>query len=378
LVCWHPDRLHRSPRELEDFIDVVEASGAAVATVKAGDYDLSTATGRMSARIVGAVARHSSEQQAERQRRQIAQAAEAGKAHGGGARPFGYLGFAGPLEPTEAALVREAADRLLTGDGVRRIVADWTARGITTSTGKLWTTTSLKRILRSGRVAGLREHHGEVVADAVWPAILERDTWEQVRTLLADPSRRRGGFRARVYLLTGFLRCGVCERPMYARPQRGKPAFFCTEWHTRISVGPVDEVVSLRVRTAIQNVVRPSEQLNQTEAGAVRLEIVGIQADLKQWAEDHGDGLVTRAQLLAASERLQARLTATERRFDTLARRSPVLRYAGSWITDEEWSELGLDRQRALLGELVERVTVLPVGRTGRFDESRIQILWLA
>src|SRR4051794_16648550 len=42
IVAWHPDRLHRSPRELEDFIDLVEATGAAVATVQAGQYDLNT------------------------------------------------------------------------------------------------------------------------------------------------------------------------------------------------------------------------------------------------------------------------------------------------------------------------------------------------
>ena len=30
VVAWHPDRLHRSPRELEEFIDVVESTGAAV------------------------------------------------------------------------------------------------------------------------------------------------------------------------------------------------------------------------------------------------------------------------------------------------------------------------------------------------------------
>src|SRR3990172_6460650 len=42
LVVWHPDRLHRSPRELEDFIDLCEAAGLTdVRTVRAGDVDLS-------------------------------------------------------------------------------------------------------------------------------------------------------------------------------------------------------------------------------------------------------------------------------------------------------------------------------------------------
>jgi DNA invertase Pin-like site-specific DNA recombinase len=44
LVAWHPDRLHRSPVELERFITVVEAIGAGVATVQGGEYDLSTAS----------------------------------------------------------------------------------------------------------------------------------------------------------------------------------------------------------------------------------------------------------------------------------------------------------------------------------------------
>src|SRR2546430_2502409 len=28
VVVWHPDRLHRLPRELEDFIDLIEQTGA--------------------------------------------------------------------------------------------------------------------------------------------------------------------------------------------------------------------------------------------------------------------------------------------------------------------------------------------------------------
>ena len=52
VVCWHPDRLHRSPRELEDFIDLVEKTGAAVATVTSGDYDLATGDGRFVAPLI--------------------------------------------------------------------------------------------------------------------------------------------------------------------------------------------------------------------------------------------------------------------------------------------------------------------------------------
>src|SRR5215212_9688121 len=52
VVAWHPDRLHRSPVELERFIDVVNVAGAEVATVQAGEFDLGSAAGRMVARVV--------------------------------------------------------------------------------------------------------------------------------------------------------------------------------------------------------------------------------------------------------------------------------------------------------------------------------------
>ena len=61
IVTWHNDRLHRSPKELEVFIDLVERRRVHRAVVTGGDYDLTTPDGRLSARIVGAVARKESE-----------------------------------------------------------------------------------------------------------------------------------------------------------------------------------------------------------------------------------------------------------------------------------------------------------------------------
>lgn len=66
VVVWHTDRLHRSPRELEEWIVAVETAGVMTATVKAGELDLATSSGRLVARMFGAVARHESEQKGER------------------------------------------------------------------------------------------------------------------------------------------------------------------------------------------------------------------------------------------------------------------------------------------------------------------------
>ncbi len=87
IVAWHPDRLHRSPLELELFIDLLERTRATVVTVQGGDYVLSTASGRMTARVVGAVARHESEHKSERLRAKMRELVGAGRMTGGHRQP---------------------------------------------------------------------------------------------------------------------------------------------------------------------------------------------------------------------------------------------------------------------------------------------------
>lgn len=110
VLVWHPDRLHRPPRELEEFIDAVDVAGIPILTVQAGQYDLSTATGRMTARIAGAVARHESEHKSERIRRKHEELAQRGMVSGGGDRPFGYEDDRKTTCPSEAALLATQPD----------------------------------------------------------------------------------------------------------------------------------------------------------------------------------------------------------------------------------------------------------------------------
>ena len=89
LVAWANDRLTRHPRELEDLIDLLEATGTQVATVTSGNYDLATPEGRAHARIIGAIARQESERKSVRQKAANRHRAMSGQ-RVGGRRPFGY------------------------------------------------------------------------------------------------------------------------------------------------------------------------------------------------------------------------------------------------------------------------------------------------
>ena len=56
VVAWNADRLHRRTTELEAYITACQPRDIQTFTVKAGHVDMATAAGRMTARVVGAVA----------------------------------------------------------------------------------------------------------------------------------------------------------------------------------------------------------------------------------------------------------------------------------------------------------------------------------
>lgn len=169
VLAWHPDRLHRRPVELEPFIDVIEAAGAVVKTCTAGELDLSTPSGRMVARMLGAAARHEIEHAIERMRRKQAQLRAEG-APGGGGRRFGYEPGMTAVREAEAVELRAAAAAVLVGQAPGAIAEEWNARGVRTSTGGRWTGPSVRKVLTRPRNAAIVEHEGVEVGPARWPA----------------------------------------------------------------------------------------------------------------------------------------------------------------------------------------------------------------
>src|SRR5690606_9788761 len=349
LVAYHPDRVFGHPRELEDLIDIVEETGAKIATVQTGSYDLSTPAGRLVARQLGAAARYEREMKAERHRRQHLQLAQQGRSSGGGNRPFGFRGRyrvrlavalmcwlngvpervmlpddGGPIYEPEAELVREAATRLLAGESMYSVLVDWENRGIRTTAGNRWTPYSFRRMLISPRIAGLREYQArdrngkkitptrtpdggwsDVIGPAAWPPIIDRDTWEKLRVLLLDPSRRLTN-PARKYLLTGgLIRCGLCDAPLVARPRSYKrrccvcakgPGFTgCGKIRTLAE--PIEELVTEAVfyRTESEGFrAALSARLEKSSAPSPGADLAEIERRLDELEVDFADGVVDR------------------------------------------------------------------------------------
>ncbi|MHB1614503.1 MAG: recombinase family protein [Actinomycetes bacterium] len=223
ILAWHTDRLHRSPKELEAFIDLCDQTGCTVDTVQAGPVDLSTPSGRVMARTLGAFARYESEHKSERVRRKLQQNAEAGKHHGG-SRPYGWEDDRVTLRPDEAAVVRLAARRLLAGASMKTIVRELNAAGARNTRGGPWQHATVRNTLGRPRNAALRVHHGQVIGDGQWEPILTVDEWSDVHRILTDPTRRTTpGALGRTRLLSGIATCGVCGGPLRAGRTRAVP-----------------------------------------------------------------------------------------------------------------------------------------------------------
>ena len=135
-------------------------------------------------------------------------------------------------------MIRECATRLLAGEAIRSICRDLTERGVATVTGAEWKPQTLRRILMSARISGQREHHGELVALAEWPAII---TPAETR---ADPGAavRPGPAyeqTARRYLLVRLAALRPLRRGAGVAPPLGRRAPLCLrEWPGLLRLRP--------------------------------------------------------------------------------------------------------------------------------------------
>jgi DNA invertase Pin-like site-specific DNA recombinase len=388
VVVWHLDRLHRQPRELEEFFDVCDrAGGTALATVS-GDVDLATHDGRFHARIMGAVAAKSSDDMSRRLRRKAQELAHNGQPSGGGSRPFGFEVDRVTVREPEATMVREFADRLLAGETLRGLATDLNTRGIPTPTGGRWSPTPLRRMLRSARISGQREHRGEIVATATWPAIITPEQTTRIRAMLDDPTRQATR-PARSYLLKGLVRCGRCDAVLVARPRDdGRRRYVCARGpqftgcgHTYVLAEPLEQLVSGAVlhrldTPELAEAIRGDRERAAQDEHADQLdELTGRMDEL---AAAYAAGAVSMREWLAAREPLQRQLDAARRRVARDSQAMVLAEHAGrGGALRERWVDLSLERRHAIIAAVLDRVIAGP-GRRGynRFDPSRFELVW--
>lgn len=379
VIAWHGDRLHRSPRELERFIALAERTGLRVETVKSGTVDLSTASGRAVARTLGAWARFESEHKSDRIRRKLAENAADGKPHGG-LRPFGWEPDRMHIRESEAAVIREAAARLLAGEPVRAVFRDLNARGLFSATGVPWTHPTFRKTMLHARHAGLRTHKGQEMGTAVWPAIIPPETWRAlVRTLNAPGRVTTPGRAGRLHLLSGIARCAVCGGPLRVGQSKGYEVYRCaanacvSRHRERLEEFVTAVIVARLRRPDAVALLAPEDDGGARERAEVEAERVRQRLD--DAATSFASGLLTMRQLETINTQLRPELAALEAASAPPPDRVRVLGDLVLEDAGEVWARLGPDARRTVV-RLLLNITVTRVRRGAGFSTDGIELTW--
>ena len=389
LIVWDVDRLTRTPRELEDVIDLADRVGLALASV-GGEIDLATPQGRMTARIKGTVARHETEQMSRRIRRAFDERATAGKPHSFTAYGYRRTNGKDELEPAEARVIRETATRLLAGQTMRSIVARLNADGALSPRGIAWSSTALRQVMLRERNVGLRRHRGQVIGAGDWPAIYAEDVHYRLVALLTDPNRRTNKGAARRHLLAGIARCGRpdCDGTMIVNPGRAQtlksgsqkrqpPAYVCkTCTRVRRKQSAVDELVEgmIIARLARPDALAALASGDPAEAERARDSIAALEARLEVAADGYSEGTITGPQLKRITAKLAPQIAKERAVLNASAGMPGVAAMAGP-DAEKRWRAAPLDVKRAVI-ETLCTVTILPIGPGRGFDPDSVRIAW--
>ena len=394
IIARHDDRLHRHPREMEDFIDLVEATKVEVLLID-GFRDFRTARGRSEARNEVNRGKYESERKGERLALMHEDIAAQGRWKGG-PRPYGYSPAGdGRLEvvPAEAEVIRHAAAKVLAGETLYGICRDLNAADVPAAKGGGWRTPSLARILTAPMVAGRREFHGEDLGPATgWEPILDEVTWRRVRTALDYGKPKRPG-RPPTYLLTGGLaRCAQCGRPLHAqRTTKGARRYACTKspdypgacGRMTISADPFERLVTEMVFAAVDTpdlAAAGATHQEDAEADDAAEAVAEDEAKLAELADMWDAGDITRAEWMRLRSKVEARLDDARAKMARRSRSRATDAFAGkAGALATAWPGMTLDERRAVLTAVVDRVTVDAATRRGPvFDGDRVNVAWKA
>lgn len=376
VLAYHPDRLYRRLKFLEDVIDTVEPIAAAGRRVEihtvSGEIDLRTPTGRFTARLFGSLAQYEAERLGERVLRKRRELTDAGK-WTGGYRPFGFDVVQETPQGTvknarlvvnkrEAAVIRSGVTQLLNGASENAIARQWNQAGLLPSGGDTWNSGHVRALL-------LRPQRG---------IVSQQDTDALVR-IFKDPARQKYRARGGRYLLTGLAVCGVCGARMVGRPSKGVAKYICHatgKVHLTVTARALDEAVT---RAASRRYIPSPKAAADPSLKLVseRDRIVAEQASL-------GESDLPLATIDGRARKLQRDLEAVE---EQLAKVGPAKTdWATMWVEIEKYlaDPKGAEdafytdpTTRAWLETLLDGVKVAPASRgANSFDPRRAAVSW--
>jgi len=439
LAVWKFDRWSRQGLgAVAALIATLDARPSALFVALNDGLNSSQPAWRIIASVLAEVARMEADNTSMRVKSAVKTMRHAGR-FPGGIVPYGYWPVENPdgpgriltPNPTEAATIREVAERILAGDSLTRVAADLHEAGVPTPRSDyrlaqmagrpagdldrgVWRISTIRLVWTADYLLGRVRESGALIRDAdglplqVWTPILDLVQLTGLRARLGNPSEDsrkiqewraeqkanpsrdvprpptlaspRPAVRRAARILSGFAYCAHCDHKLYVGTVGGKPSYRCPQGGApnlcpgvRVMAEPLEEYVTgvfLKVAGNWPEVDQEGSVADSGTAEALAEVQSAIQETLAALGDDEGDvsALSARLETLKA-RRSQLRALPEVQTFETVYTGRTL---AEAWHADDDPAS-----RRVILAWALDHVTVSKaVARGNQFDPARVREFW--
>ena len=384
LVLWEASRASRTLDGYTELRDLCAERGV-LWNIGGTTYDPSKSNDRVMTGIRAILSEDESHQIRERVLRTNRARAKEGLAHG--RIPYGYRAIRDPEtgridaripDEAEAAVIREAARRIIAGETAWAVAQDFNARGIATPGGaKTWTGQRLGLTIKRPTHAGLRAHHG-VITQGDWTPILAAEEHARLVDILEDPKRRTQRGVAPKHLLSGIARCGAagCGMTVERIKNGGYDSYVCSSpgRHVGRRIPHVDALVTDAVLTWCETTSIIDDDADPEAALADR-EARELRARLDAAADEYADGVISITALSRIEAKLEPRIKDAESRARQAFRSPHVADLLGE-NARATWEDMPITSRRSVVRSLIS-VTINPAPRGPVFRPEYVRVEWI-
>ncbi|MFC8829003.1 recombinase family protein [Streptomyces sp. NPDC057137] len=385
LAGWDLDRIFRQNTDLERVIkaycDAYFKKGRPkpVLWTPSMTIDLTDPDGQTVARMLVAVANNSSAKTVKRVTDFYRDEALKGNIYSN--YPAFYRNKDGSINEEKGAITLKAIEDVFAGVRPTALADEWRTKGITTARGGRVTGETVRRILIHPGIAGLAVYRKELLIGEdgkpikrVDGGLIDETTWRALcKELATKPGQRRKPTKA---LLSKFLRCGLCGSRMVRT--RKTETFFMYNCQSvdaggcaRVAIsGPrLDKQITALVLAYLSQPIDAVEE--KVFEGQARLDEVTVK--IAELMTAYRTGAMSGSLVFPSIKELEdeqkvlqvqaAKHVRTKRKVTTAA---------------DEWDNIGLERQQAIIGEIFEAIVIMPASnpKSGVYEAERAKPVW--
>lgn len=406
VIVYRLDRLSRNVGDIYDTIELMKANDVDFASITEG-FDTTTAMGRAMLGFAAVLAQLTREMIAENVKDGLLRRAESGKWNGPKWNPpYGYTYVPGAsLEviPEQAEIVRSIF-RWFTEDkwGTTKIALYLNTTGVKRECGRRgsgqWHQVKVWEMLQNAVYIG-KIVAGDHLVDGCHERIVDDETWAVAKVMVASRRKQAPRTKATPHLLSSLVRCGTCGRTLVAQYAtykrkdgercfvgfRHAPNEFVGEKHCpgvyhrgdTLEEAVIAELLAVAkgpsFREAALSTVREKLMVDgaplRDESERLTAKLSDMDRKFEEWARRLDEGIIDEGQFIKHNQAMLVDKTKTVERLGTIQTELSAENHLEVSMAEIEsvwtnlpnvWDHLEFEEKQAMIRVLVDRVNVYP------------------